>query len=66
MRTGQVVGSTTRLGERPHRRPVKFQKVLATLYHNLGIDLNQARVVDLTGRPQFLVDSTVEPIREVI
>jgi hypothetical protein len=66
MRTGQVVGSTTRLGERPHTRPVKFQEVFATLYHNLGIDLNQARVVDLTGRPQFLVDSTIEPIREVI
>jgi uncharacterized protein (DUF1501 family) len=66
MRTGQVIGSTTRLGERPNRRPVKFQEVFATLYHNLGIDLNQARVVDPTGRPQFLVDSNIEPLREVI
>lgn len=66
MRTGQVVGSTTRLGERPNSRPVKFQEVFATLYHNLGIDINQARVIDPTGRPQFLVDSSIEPMRELI
>jgi hypothetical protein len=66
MRTGQVIGSTNRLGERPNTRPVKFQEIFATLYRNLGIDLSQARVVDPTGRPQFLVDSTIEPMREVI
>src|SRR5262245_41578837 len=66
MHTGQVIGSTTRLGERPNTRPVKFQEIFATLYHNLGINLSQARVVDPTGRPQFLVDSNIEPIREVI
>lgn len=66
MKTGQVIGSTTRLGERPNSRPVKFQEVFATLYHNLGIDVNQARVIDLSGRPQFLVDSNIEPMREVI
>ncbi len=66
MRTGQVIGSTTRLGERPNNRPVKFQEVFATLYRNLGIDINQARVIDPTGRPQFLVDSNIEPMREVI
>lgn len=66
MRTGQAIGSTNHLGERPNNRPVKFQEVFATLYHNLGIDLNQARVIDPTGRPQFLVDSNIEPMREVI
>jgi len=66
MRTGQVIGSTTRLGERPNNRPVKFQEVFATLYRNLGIDISQVRVIDPTGRPQFLVDSNIEPMREVI
>ncbi len=66
MRTGQVIGATNRLGEHPANRPVKFQEIFATLYHNLGIDVSQARVVDPTGRQQFLVDSTIEPLREVI
>ena len=38
MRTGQVIGSTDRLAEAPKDRPVTFQNVFATLYHNLGID----------------------------
>ena len=66
MKTGQVIGSSNRLAERAASRPVTHQEIFATLYHNLGIDLSQARVVDHTGRPQFLVDSTIEPMREVI
>lgn len=66
MKTGQVIGATNRLGEFPAQRPVKFQEVFATLYRNMGIDTNQARVIDPTGRPQFLVDSNIEPLREVI
>jgi hypothetical protein len=66
MRTGQVIGATDRLGGHAARRPVRFQEVFATLYHNLGIDLRQTRVFDPTGRPQYLVDSGIEPIREVI
>ena len=38
MKTGQVIGPTNRLGEVPKDRPVTFQNVFATLYHNLGID----------------------------
>ncbi|MEZ6090844.1 MAG: DUF1501 domain-containing protein [Pirellulaceae bacterium] len=33
MRTGQVIGSTNRLGEHAQDRPVTFQEVFATLYH---------------------------------
>jgi uncharacterized protein (DUF1501 family) len=66
MRTGQVIGSTTRLAERAKDRPVTFQDVFATLYHNLGIDTNRATVTDFTGRPQYLVDSAALPIRELI
>jgi hypothetical protein len=65
MKTGQVVGSTNRLGEVPHTRPVKFQEVFATLYKNVGLDLSATRVFDPTGRPQYLVDGGIEPIREV-
>src|SRR5262249_10566052 len=52
MRTGQVIGSTNRLGEFAKDRPVSFQEVFATLYHNLGIDGNTTTVTDLSGRPQ--------------
>ncbi len=40
MRTGQVIGSTDRLGGEAKDRPVHFQEVFATLYHRLGIDVN--------------------------
>jgi len=66
MRTGQVIGSTSRLGEYAKDRPVSFQEIFATLYHNLGIDVRTATVPDRSGRPQYLVTSGVEPIRELI
>jgi hypothetical protein len=65
MKTGQVIGSTNRLGEHAKDRPVHFQEVFATLYHNLGIDLTATTVKDLTGRPHYLVDAGMKPIREV-
>ena len=65
MRTGQVIGSTNRLGEHAVERPVHFQEVFATLYHRLGIDVNTATVNDLNGRPMYLVDH-VQPMRELI
>jgi hypothetical protein len=66
MKTGQLIGSTNRLGEYAKSRPVTFQEVFATLYRNLGIDVNTATVSDLTGRPQYLVDDGAQPIAEVI
>lgn len=66
MRTGQVIGSTSRLGEYAKDRPVSFQEIFATLYHNLGIDVRTTTVTDHNGRPQYLVNSGVEPIRELI
>jgi hypothetical protein len=66
MRTGQVIGATNRLGEYATQRPVTFQEVFATLYHNLGIDTRTATVTDLSGRPQYLLDSDVQPIRELV
>jgi len=67
MRTGQVIGATNRLGEYATDRPVHFQDVFATLYHNLGIDTNRATLRDFHGRPRFLVDHVEhKPLREVV
>ncbi len=65
MKTGQVIGSTDRLGGEAHDRPVHFQEVFATLYHNMGIDVNKVTVTDLAGRPQYLVDGH-QPMKELI
>jgi hypothetical protein len=62
MRTGQVIGSTNRLGEYAVGRPVTFPEIFATLYHNLG--LNGTTVADPTGRPQHLSDQP--PLAEVV
>jgi hypothetical protein len=64
MRTGQAIGATNRLGEYAKDRPVHFQEILATLYHNLGIDVSQTTLNDPTGRPQYLVDG--KPIAELV
>jgi uncharacterized protein (DUF1501 family) len=66
MRHGQVIGSTDRLGGEAASRPVLFGEVHATLYHCLGLDVNKVTVPDLTGRPQFLVDPGVQPLRELV
>lgn len=66
MNTGQVIGSTTRDGGEPAERPVKFQEVFATLYHCLGIDPTITTVEDSTGRPHYLVDSGIKPIKELV
>ncbi len=66
MKTGQVIGSTDRLGDHAKDRPVHFQEVFATLYQNLGIDLTATTVKDLTGRPHFLVDAEMKPLRELV
>jgi len=39
MKTGQVIGSTDRLGGEANDRPVHFQEVFATLYHNITWEL---------------------------
>lgn len=66
MKTGQVIGESDRLGGEVRSRPVTFQEVFATLYHNLGIDVNTTTAPDLHGRPQYLVDDGVKPIQELI
>jgi hypothetical protein len=64
MKTGQAIGATNRLGEFAKERPVHFQEVFATLYHNLGIDPATTTITDPTGRPQHLVEMPV--IKELL
>lgn len=66
MRTGQVIGATDRQGAHVVERPVLFQEIFATLYQRIGIDVRTATVTDNQGRPQYLVDSGIEPIRELL
>ena len=42
-----------------------FQEVFATLYQNMGIDVNKITVTDLAGRPHYLVDGH-QPMKELI
>ena len=64
MRTGQVIGATNRLGEVPSQRPVEFGEIVATIYHNLGIDAATEFLVDPTGRPQHIAEHP--PMRELV
>ncbi len=59
MRTGQAIGSTNRLGEVPKDRPVHVQEIVATLYHNLGLNPATTTIMDPAGRPQHLVEKPV-------
>ena len=65
MKTGQVIGASNRLAEHATERPVTHQQIFATLYRNLGIDLNPIREFDPNGRPQYPVEEGTQPIREV-
>ncbi len=65
MKTGQAIGSTDRLGGEAMDRPTQFGEVFATLYDNLGLDVNKALVHDLSGRPQYLTDG-LQPMKELI
>src|SRR5207248_6299077 len=61
---GQVVGSTDKLGTRPHTRPVTPANVHATIYEVLGID-PKLQLLDPSGRPTpVLGDPT--PIGELL
>lgn len=66
MKTGQVIGATDRWGGEPAERPVAFGEVFATLYHHLGIDVNKVTINDLSGRPQYLVENGLQPMKELI
>jgi hypothetical protein len=55
LRTGQIIGATDARGEQVVGSPIGMQRVLATVYHVLGID-PAATIPDFNGRPQYLLD----------
>ena len=54
MRTGQIIGSTTKKGERPKDRPLTPNDLWATVYKHLGID-PESTFPDHAGRPQLIL-----------
>ncbi len=66
MKTGQVIGATDKLAGEAVARPVTWDELFATLYHNLGIDPHRATLPDLTGRPQYLVEDDASPLPELV
>ena len=66
MNHGQAIGSTDRLGGEANERPVTFGEVFATVYHQMGIDLDTATVPDLSGRPHYLVEPGCQPMPELV
>jgi Protein of unknown function (DUF1501) len=65
MKVGQVIGSTDRLGGAAASHPVHYLDVLATIYHNLGIDPH-AFISDKANRPVNILPPTAAPVRELI
>ncbi len=66
IKTGQVIGATDRLGGEAVERPVNFQEIHATLYHNMGINISKVLTPDLTGRPRSILDSNYKPLPELV
>ena len=64
MRTGQVIGSTDAAAGEARDQPIPYRDVLATVYHNLGIDPN-GMIYDVSGRPTPILPSENRPIEHV-
>ena len=64
VRGGTLVGSSDRLGERPHTRPLTPSNIHATIYQILGID-PRLQVMDPSGRPVNVLDDPT-PIQELL
>jgi hypothetical protein len=65
MKTGQVIGSTDAMAAEAKDTPVHYHDVLATVYHNLGIDPH-AMVYDVSGRPAPILPSAAQPISRLV
>jgi len=65
MRVGQAIGSTDKTGGYAESRPVHYRDVLATIYHNLGIDPHEF-VRGVNERPVALLPDDARPVRELL
>jgi hypothetical protein len=64
VRGGQIVGSSDRLGTRPHSRPIRPSNIHSTIYQVLGID-PRLQLLDPSGRPVHVLDDPA-PIQELL
>jgi hypothetical protein len=65
LRTGQVVGGTDATAAEAKHQPIHYHDVLATVYHNLGIDPH-SMVYDIAGRPTPILPSEAQPIHPIL
>jgi hypothetical protein len=64
MPTGQMLGGTDRIGAYPTQNPIHFRNILATIYHNMGIDPHTI-VRDVFDRPATILPEDARPVREL-
>lgn len=64
MPTGQMIGGTDRIGAYAVQNPVHYRNILATLYHNLGMDPHTI-VRDVFDRPATILPEDARPVREL-
>jgi hypothetical protein len=64
MPTGQMLGGTDRQGAYAVQNPIHYRNILATLYHNMGIDPHTI-VTDVFGRPTTILPEDARPVREL-
>ena len=65
MPTGMVIGSTDKTAAYADDRPIHYRDVLATIYHNLGID-HDLYIRDASDRPVRILPEDAHPIRELM
>ena len=63
IRGGQAIGSTDKIGSAPHDNPILPPRILASIYHAMGINLETTMLPGPGSRPIRLIES--EPIREL-
>ncbi len=65
MPVGQIIGSTDKAGAYAASYPTHYQDVLATVYHNLGIDPHEF-VEDQSARPISILPPTARPVERLL
>jgi len=65
LRGGQVIGATDKTGAYAAARSVHYLDVLATIYHNLGLDPHTI-VKDLSDRPVSILPEGARPVAELV
>lgn len=65
MKVGQFIGSTDKTAAYAADRPIHYQDILATIYHNMGIDPHMM-IRDMNERPVVVLPESARPIKELV